>query len=130
MKKVAVQTLQRETFIDITERVNRLLRARQQEAGACVVFCPHTTAGITINECSDPDVVLDMKQALGNMVAEDAHWRHVEGNSSAHVKASLMGSSAIVPVVQGELQMGRWQGIFLCEFDGPRTREIWVHVLS
>jgi secondary thiamine-phosphate synthase enzyme len=127
---LTVSTVQREAFIDITEQVNESLRAVRQETGTCLVFCPHTTAGITINECADPAVVLDMKQALGDLVADGSHWRHLEGNSPAHVKASLMGSSAIVPVVDGELRLGRWQGVFLCEFDGPRTREVWVQILS
>ena len=130
MKKLAIATPEREVFIDITEQVNAIVRTSLFEGSACHVFCPHTTAGLTINECADPDVVLDMKTALGEMVADDERWRHLEGNSPAHVKASLMGSSVIVPVVEGELGLGRWQGIFLCEFDGPRARDVWVQFLS
>ena len=130
MKTLTIPTPQREAFIDMTEQVNGIVKGTSLKNGACVVFCPHTTAGVTINECADPAVVLDMKKALGDLVADGSHWRHVEGNSPAHVKASLMGSSVIVPVVEGELGLGRWQGIFLCEFDGPRAREVWVQVLS
>jgi secondary thiamine-phosphate synthase enzyme len=85
---------------------------------------------LTINECADPAVVLDMKKALGEIVAEGSQWQHLEGNSPAHVKASLMGSSVLVPVVGNALELGRWQGVFLCEFDGPRERELWVSVVS
>jgi len=130
MKKLTIATPAQEVFIDITEQVNALVRDASFEGSACLVFCPHTTAGLTINECADPDVVLDMKTALGEMVADDERWRHLEGNSSAHVKASLMGSSVMVPVVEDEVRLGRWQGIFLGEFDGPRTREVWVQFLS
>ena len=130
MKKLAIATSEREVFIDITEQVNAIVRDSAFEGSACHVFCPHTTAGLTINECADPDVVIDMKRAMREMVSDDERWRHLEGNSPAHVKASLMGSSVIVPVVEGILGLGRWQGIFLCEFDGPRTREVWVQFLS
>ena len=130
MKTLAIPTPQREAFIDITEQVNEIVKTSSLENGACLVFCRHTTAGLTINECADPAVVLDMKTALGDLVADGGHWRHLEGNSPAHVKASLMGSSLIVPVVENALGLGRWQGIFLCEFDGPRTREVWVRIVS
>jgi secondary thiamine-phosphate synthase enzyme len=130
MKVLAISTSQREAFVDMTEQVNEIVKTGSPTTGACIVFCPHTTAGVTINECADPAVVLDIKAALGELVADGNHWLHAEGNSPAHVKASLMGSSAIVPIREGELALGRWQGIFLCEFDGPRTREVWVQVLS
>ena len=130
MNKFSIATPEQEVFIDITEQVNAIVRTSSFEGSVCHVFCPHTTAGMTINECADPYVVLDMKTALGEMIADDNGWRHLEGNSPAHVKASLMGSSVIVPVVEGVLGLGRWQGIFFCEFDGPRTREVWVQFLS
>ena len=126
MKALTIVTPQREVFIDITDQVNDVVKESSQASGLCLVFCPHTTAGLTINECADPDVVCDMRMALGKAVPDGGLWRHREGNSPAHVKASLMGSSVMVPVVEGELGLGRWQGIFLCEFDGPRTREVWV----
>lgn len=94
--------------------------------GVVTVFIPHTTCGVTINENADPDVVTDMLAALERMVPWQANYRHGEGNSAAHLKASLMGFSAQVLVAGGRLQLGTWQGIYLCEFDGPRTREVWV----
>lgn len=127
---IEVSTREREAFIDITDRINGIIHANSRASGACLVFCPHTTAAVTVNECADPAVVLDMKMALDDLVADVAPWEHVEGNSPAHVKASLMGSSVMVPIVDGELGLGRWQGLFFCEFDGPRTREVWVQVLS
>ena len=94
--------------------------------GVVTVFIPHTTCGVTINENADPDVVTDMLAALARMVPWEAGYRHGEGNAAAHVKASLMGFSAQVAVADGKLQLGTWQGIFLCEFDGPRVREVKV----
>jgi secondary thiamine-phosphate synthase enzyme len=94
--------------------------------GAALVYCPHTTAGLTINENADPDVVRDMHDVLGRLVPCDAGYRHCEGNADSHVKASLMGSSVTIPVMDGQLQLGTWQGIYLCEFDGPRSRNVIV----
>lgn len=130
MKLLSLSTSQREEFLDITHLVNDVLRQSSLEEGVCCVFCPHTTAGLTINECADPAVVLDMKAAFGRLVPDEGHWQHLEGNSPAHVKATLVGSSVMVPVVDGKLRLGTWQGVFLCEFDGPRTREVWVQTLS
>jgi len=100
------------------------------QSGVCVVFVPHTTAGVTINENADPDVVRDMDAALGKAVPWSANYAHAEGNAAAHVKASLMGSSVTVPVEEGRLVLGTWQGIYFCEFDGPRKRRVHVQVLS
>ena len=124
-----VRTTQREEFIDMTAEVGRALADASALAGAdgiAVAFVPHTTAGVTINENADPDVVIDMLAGLRRLVPRDASYRHVEGNSDAHTKASLMGSSASIPVRDGRLALGRWQGIYLCEFDGPRTRRVSV----
>lgn len=95
-----------------------------------MVFVPHTTAGITINENADPSVVDDLLDSLGRLIPEKGNYRHSEGNSDAHCKASLMGSSVLVPVKNGELLLGRWQGIYFCEFDGPRSRQFQVTVLA
>jgi len=130
MKVLSIATSQREEFLDITHLVNGALRESAAEEGICFVFCPHTTAGLTINECADPAVSLDMKSAFGQLVPDGGHWLHGEGNSPAHVKASLVGATVMIPVVEGSLRMGTWQGVFLCEFDGPRTREIWVETTS
>jgi secondary thiamine-phosphate synthase enzyme len=112
--------------VDITSRVQQAVTASGQTQGVCTVFVPHTTAGVTINENADPDVCRDLIAFLGDRVPRDWGFRHREGNSDAHLKASLMGSSAQVPVAEGRLCLGTWQGIYFAEFDGPRTRRVLV----
>src|SRR5579884_3427244 len=115
---------------EITDLVAERVAASGVSEGLCYVFIPHTTAGVTINENADPDVRRDMVHALERMVPrDDPAYRHAEGNSAAHVKASMMGFSAVVPVAQGRLVLGTWQGIYLCEFDGPRRRQALVAVV-
>jgi len=126
----SITTTERESLIDITETVSRSVRDAGAEDGICLVTCPHTTAGLTVNECVDPSVAEDLLAGLARCVPERAAWRHAEGNSPAHVKASLIGCSVAVPVHEGRLALGRWQGIFLCEFDGPRTRNVTVQIVS
>ena len=116
-----------EGFIDITGQVRKIVASGNVQNGLCQIFVPHTTAGVTINENADPDVVTDMLAALGKMVPE-LHYRHSEGNSPAHVKSSLVGCSITVPISEGRLCLGTWQGIYFCEFDGPRTRKVWVQL--
>jgi len=99
------------------------------QEGVAVVYIPHTTAAVTINEHADPSVVLDMTRFLNRLVPEKAGYEHIEGNSDAHIKASLIGSSVQIPFVSGEFTLGIWQGIFFCEFDGPRRRNFFVSVL-
>ena len=118
-----------EGFIDITGQVRKIVAAGNVQNGLCQIFVPHTTAGVTINENADPDVVTDMLAALGKMVP-DLHYRHSEGNSPAHVKSSLVGCSITVPISEGRLCLGTWQGIYFCEFDGPRTRKVWVQLVG
>ena len=118
-----------EGFVDITRKVAEIAQRSQVQQGICQVFVPHTTAGVTINENADPDVVTDMLAALGKMVPE-LPYRHSEGNSPAHVKSSLVGCSITVPIAEGRLCLGTWQGIYFCEFDGPRTRKVWVQVVG
>lgn len=118
-----------EGFIAITAQVAEAVRASALKEGVCHIFVPHTTAGITINENADPDVVTDMLAGLDKMVPLLA-YRHAEGNSRAHIKASLLGAAVTVPVADGQLQLGTWQGIYLCEFDGPRRREVHVTVMG
>lgn len=118
----------REGFINITSQVAEILRQSQGEKSLCQVFIPHTTAGVTINENADPDVVKDMLLALDHMVPELA-YQHEEGNSRAHIKASIMGSSVSIPIISGSLHLGIWQGIYFCEFDGPRKRKVCVNIL-
>jgi len=129
MKEFAVHTTKRDEFVDITGAVQQAADQLGAADGVCTVFVPHTTAGITINENADPDVVTDILHVLDkNIPWSSPHYRHDEGNTAAHVKASLMGSSVQVLVRGGRLQFGTWQGIYLCEFDGPRTRKVWVSV--
>jgi len=126
----AVETGSRAELVDITAEVTRRVKASGVSEGLCLVFVPHTTAGVTINEDADPDVRLDLVAALERMVPDRAGYRHAEGNSPAHVKAGLMGSSQTIAIVNGEIALGRWQGIFLCEFDGPRRRRVQLRILE
>ena len=127
MKKLSVATRSRSQMVDITAAVQAAVHELKIREGAVLVYVPHTTAGVTINEHADPDVARDMTMMLDRIVPwEDPAYRHGEGNSAAHIKASMMGSSARVSVDQGKLRLGTWQGIFFCEFDGPRQREVWV----
>ncbi|MCE9591898.1 MAG: secondary thiamine-phosphate synthase enzyme YjbQ [Planctomycetes bacterium] len=124
-----IRTQHRSQMLDITERVRAIVAGSGVKDGGVVVFVPHTTAGITINENADPDVVHDFLKQLDAMVPwEQPFYRHGEGNSAAHVKASMMGSSVTVLIDEGKLMLGKWQGVWFCEFDGPRTREVWVRV--
>ncbi len=126
MQELAVPTQSRTEFVDITAEVNRALRADGVTEGVCHVFVPHTTAGVTINENADPDVTRDVMAVLERLVPRDAGYRHAEGNSDAHAKASLVGSSVTVPVAAGRLVLGTWQAVYFCEFDGPRHRRCLV----
>jgi secondary thiamine-phosphate synthase enzyme len=126
MQSFFVKTSARAQFVDITASVTATVAEMKMSDGVVTVFVPHTTCGITINENADPDVTTDMLAALERMVPWQAGYRHGEGNSAAHVKASMMGFSVQVIVADGRLQLGTWQGVYLCEFDGPRTRQVWV----
>ena len=129
--EISVQTPEREVLVDISERVQTAVsQAHPGFSGVITVFVPHTTAGVTINEGADPSVVRDMVESLRRLVPRDAGYRHGEGNSDAHIKASLMGSSVLVPVEQGRLRLGTWQSIYLAEFDGPRNRRVWIVPVS
>lgn len=129
MHTLEVPTSQRDQFVEITDRVQELVTRADVKSGMVTVFVPHTTAGVTINENADPDVVHDMLLTLRRLVPKDADgYRHGEGNSDSHVKASMMGSSCQVLVENGRLALGTWQGIYLCEFDGPRRRSVWVRM--
>jgi len=121
-----VRTTRRTECVDITARVGECAAAAGWRDGVLHVFCPHTTAGVTINESADPDVRRDLLATFDRLVPRDGDYRHAEGNSDAHVKASLVGAGAWVPLAGGALRLGTWQAVYLCEFDGPRTREIWL----
>jgi secondary thiamine-phosphate synthase enzyme len=131
MKELVIKTNHHTEFLEITEQVQRVVDESGVNEGVCVCLVPHTTAGITINENADPDVVTDMIYALDKAVPwNDSHYRHGEGNTAAHVKSSMMGHSVQVFVRGGKLQFGTWQGIYLCEFDGPRTRKLWISLTT
>lgn len=124
-----VPTTAREQFVEITDQVRQAVRESGIASGSVLVYVPHTTAGVTINENADPDVVHDMLLTLNRLVPRDAPgYRHAEGNSDSHVKASFMGSSCEVLVERGQLVLGTWQGVYLCEFDGPRRRTVHVQI--
>jgi len=128
-RELNVKTRAHSDLHEITDEVQALVSTSKISSGICYVYVPHTTAGVTINENADPDVKSDMLQALEKAVPwKQTFYRHGEGNSAAHVKASMMGFSATVFVENGKLQLGTWQGIYLCEFDGPRSRKVWVRV--
>ena len=121
-----VQTDRREEFIDITRLVEKESEKLGSFDGICTIFVPHTTAGVTINEHADPSVVDDIISQLRKLIPHQGSYAHTEGNSDAHIKSSMMGHSALVMIEGGKLRLGRWQGIFFCEFDGPRRRKVWL----
>lgn len=128
MEEIEVRTGARSELRDISSLVQAAIR-KHPEARLCVVYVPHTTAGVTINENADPDVQRDILMGLERMVDDNWPYRHSEGNSPAHIKASLMGSSASIPIANGRLLLGTWQAIYLAEFDGPRSRRVYVHTV-
>ena len=127
---LAVRSGKRADAINITDRVQQVVRESGIETGLCQVYVPHTTAGVFINENADPDALSDILQRLEALVPWENGYRHAEGNAAAHIKATLVGSSQSVPVRQGRLALGRWQGIFFADFDGPRERHFRVTVLA
>ena len=126
MEQISVSTSRRTELVDITSRVEEVVRRAGMENGVCTVFVPHTTAGVTINENADPDVAYDILNMVDSLIPFEAGYRHTEGNSAAHIKSSLIGASLQVPVEGGRLRLGTWQGIYFAEFDGPRSRKVWV----
>jgi secondary thiamine-phosphate synthase enzyme len=130
MNTIEIRTRSREEFVDLTAEVDRAVVSSGVASGVCVVTVPHTTAGITANENADPDVRADLAMLLRKIVPDTLPYTHGEGNSPAHAKAALVGSSVTLIVEGGRLKLGTWQGVFFCEFDGPRTRQAWVQVLG
>jgi secondary thiamine-phosphate synthase enzyme len=127
---LTVKTGSKTELIDITEQVQEAVRSSSTTDGLCMVFVPHTTAAVTINESADPSVRRDILLVLNQIVPWQADYRHMEGNSPAHVKTTLVGSSELIAVEKGRLVLGTWQGIFFCEFDGPRSRKIHVRMVD
>jgi secondary thiamine-phosphate synthase enzyme len=130
IESLNIRTADKVAFLDITDKVSQLVAQSGLEEGICLVYSPHTTCGITINENADPDVRYDMMRELAKLVPFDDEYLHMEGNSAAHIKASLMGSSVLIPISRGTLLLGTWQGIYVCEFDGPRNRNVTIQILS
>ena len=130
MQKLSIKTSRKNELIDITAQIKKTIENLEVKDGICVVFCSHTTAGLTVNEAFDPSVKDDILFSLNKISPDYMDFRHSEGNSDAHVKASLMGSSLNLIIKDGNIKLGQWQGIYFTEFDGPRSREIWVKVIK
>jgi len=128
MQEFPVKTRSRTELVDITSKVRDAVKQAGAASGVCHVFIPHTTAAVTINENADPAVIKDVLAELNKVIPFEDAYTHMEGNSAAHIKSSLVGCSETVIVEDGELQLGTWQSLFFCEFDGPRSRRVWVQV--
>ena len=126
MNQFTIKTRTRTDFIRLDSAILEAITQKGFRGGILTIFIPHTTAGVMINENADPDVLGDLEDVFNNMVPWQNHYRHFEGNTAAHAKAAMVGSSVQVIVEEGQLQMGTWQSIFFCEFDGPRTRQVWI----
>ncbi len=129
-QQLTIQTERRVTFIDITARVQQIITREQIADGLVFLYVPHTTAALTINENADPDVVTDMITCLDKLIPHKDNYRHLEGNSAAHLKSSLFGASETLAIHNGSLVLGTWQGIYFCEFDGPRTRKLHIKIMK
>jgi secondary thiamine-phosphate synthase enzyme len=130
METLRVKTNQRTQLVDVTREVQRVVAESRVESGICHVFVPHTTAAVMINEHADPDVATDLVGIFDRLVPHQGPYRHSEGNTDSHAKAVLVGASQVIFVAGGKLALGTWQGIFFCEFDGPRERKVWVKVVG
>ena len=130
MKEITVNTSRRNEFVVLDQEVQQAVSDSGIMEGCAMLFCPHTTAALTINENADPSVVQDILTTVEKFVPERAGYSHSEGNSDAHIKASLFGANLIIPIVNGKIALGTWQGIFFCEFDGPRRRKVYIQILS
>ena len=124
-----VKTRSRTELVDITAQVRQAVESAGAQTGLCMVYVPHTTAAVTINESADPSVKGDILKVLNQMVPWEADYRHLEGNSAAHIKTTLVGASELIAIEQGRLVLGTWQGIFFCEFDGPRSRKVHIRLM-
>lgn len=129
MQELSVRTNKRLDLVDITSEIQRLVRDKNWREGALVLWCPHTTGAVTVNENADPSVIRDILVNTAKLVPESGDYRHAEGNSDAHIKSSLVGASLTCLVTGGKVSLGTWQGLFFCEFDGPRSRKLWVQFL-
>jgi secondary thiamine-phosphate synthase enzyme len=130
MEVMRVKTVRRTQLVDVTDLVEKAVAKAGVASGLCHVFVPHTTAGVIINEHFDPDVAADLEGVFERLVPRSGPYRHAEGNSDSHAKAVLTGASQVIFVEKGKLVLGQWQGVFFCEFDGPRERKLWVKVIE
>jgi secondary thiamine-phosphate synthase enzyme len=130
MEKISVSTHSRVELIDITASIQGIVAKSGIKDGTCVAFCPHTTAGLTINENADPSVKKDIVNAMSKLFPAGAGYAHAEGNADSHIKSSLFGSSLSIFIEGGHLALGTWQGVYFCESDGPRKREVWIKVVQ
>ena len=128
--RLELRTRTQNEFVDVTAKCAEAVRSSGVSEGLAIVYCPHTTAGVTINEHADPSVAADILDWLGDVCPRSGSWRHREGNADGHVKATLVGSSVSIPISRGTMCLGTWQGIFFCEFDGPRTRHLDVRIIA
>ncbi len=130
LESFTVRTSRRNELIDITQKVREVIRKSGIRNGICVVYVPHTTAAVTVNEHADPSVAVDIENALTRLVPPNAGYRHLEGNADSHIKTTMVGPSITLIVENGDLLLGTWQGVFFCEFDGPRTRKVYVKLIQ
>ena len=130
VSQFSVRTGSNVEFVNITAQVSKTVSDSGIQEGLCIVFIPHTTAAVTINESADPAVISDIAMEINKIVPFSDGYRHMEGNSAAHIKSSLFGVSSQIPIVDGRLMLGTWQGIFFCEFDGPRNRKVHIKLLK
>ena len=127
---LSVKTRKRTEFVDITSDINQLIQKSGTDEGLCMIYVPHTTAAVTINESADPSVKSDILMVINQIIPWEANYRHLEGNSPAHIKSTLVGASELIAIENRRLILGTWQGIFFCEFDGPRTRKVDVRIVA
>ncbi|MEJ2167714.1 MAG: secondary thiamine-phosphate synthase enzyme YjbQ [Desulfobacterales bacterium] len=127
---LTVKTRERTELVDVTSDINQLIQKSGIDQGLCMLYVPHTTAAVTINESADPSVKADMLMILNKLIPWEADYRHLEGNSAAHIKSTLVGSSELIAVENRKLALGTWQGVFFCEFDGPRSRKLHVRIIE
>jgi secondary thiamine-phosphate synthase enzyme len=130
MEKIKIKTTSRAELIDITDKIQSIVSASKVKDGVCFLFCPHTTAGLIINENADPSVKTDILNMLNRLIPHKANYSHAEGNADAHIKSSLLGQSLTIFIEGAQPALGTWQGIYFCEGDGPRTREVWMKIIG
>lgn len=130
MFTIEIKSQKRTEFIDITDKITKEIRSHSVQDGLCTIFVPHTTAAITINENADPEVCQDIIRKLDEIIPRNSKYGHTEGNADSHIKSSLVGVSVNIIIKNGALMLGKWQSVFFCEFDGPRTRKVYINIIT